>query len=228
MTADNDSTGTPPEPDQPWQRLRRDLRRLMGQTPSPLQMFADPAGEHRDRPVEIHLAPYAEQVAADLYAAYGDFVSLYVGRLPYPPAPEFPALPQPSALPTADPSEIGVALDGPLTVRSGHTVTHRLLLTNRSADPLQVHTNGHLTAQVVDPATGEVVGGFTGAQHLPLIVFTAEPGATVTIPLLVGTASFDPRRGYRIPAGEWRLRSELHLGERRPRRTPPLTFTVTD
>ena len=46
---------------------------------------------------------------------------------------------------------------------------HGLLLHNHSGDDLKIPTtNGQLTSAVVDPATGGVVGGFAGAQALPL------------------------------------------------------------
>jgi hypothetical protein len=88
-----------------------------------------------------------------------------------------------------------------------------------------------VTAAVVDPATGEVVGGFHGAQTLPLIMFRVAPGATERIPLLIGTASFTPRLGYTVPAGTWGIEATLDLGPnpRGPirRRTPVLSLTIT-
>ncbi len=217
-----------PEREDPWQRLRRDLSRLMRQDPPALQMFPDPSSEHEEPPVAICLAPHAERVAADLHAAYGDFVDLRLGALRYPADPDGEPLPQPDALPAADPDEIGIALQAPSAVRSGHTVTRPLLLTNRSDRPLTLHTNGRLTARIVDPATGTTVGGFSGMQNLPLVLVTAEPGATVTVPLVIGTASYQPQLGNRVPAGEWQLTAELRLADGRRVQTPGLPVTITD
>jgi hypothetical protein len=77
-------------------------------------------------------------------------------------------------------------------VRSGHTLHHGLLVRDRSGAGLAIATNGGLTASVVDPATGDEVGGFAGWQTLPGVVFRVPPGGTERIPLLIGTASVDP------------------------------------
>lgn len=99
-----------------------------------------------------------------------------------------------------------------------------------SAD-LKIATNGHLTTAVVDPVTGEVIGGFAGAQIAPLITFQVPPGLTERIPMLTGTASFTPRLGYAVPPGSWGIQATLILGENprdSPRRhTPALPLTVT-
>ena len=85
--------------------------------------------------------------------------------------------------------------------------------------------------RVVDPASGEVVGGFAGWQTLPLVTFRAAPGQTVPVPLLIGTASFTGRLGYAVPPGEWGLTATLNLtwagGEAVLRRTEVLPLTVT-
>ena len=127
-----------------------------------------------------------------------------------PPAPGPPA-------DMLDPHEITAELADPAVVSSGHTLQHGLLLRNRTGRELQIAPNGHVTATVVDPHTGEVVGGFAGFQNLPLIIFRVAPGQTVRVPLLIGTASSTPRLGNTIPPEdqESRLRSPSA-------RTPPL------
>jgi hypothetical protein len=96
---------------------------------------------------------------------------------------------------------------------------------------LQIATNGGVTAAVVDPQTGETVGGFSGMQTLPLKVFRAIPGGSVRIPLLIGTASSRARLGYTVPPGEWGIRVTLRLGpdprNSLQRRTPILPLTIT-
>lgn len=89
-----------------------------------------------------------------------------------------------------------------------------------------VATNGMVTARVVDPGTGEVVGGYAGAQTMPLVRFQAEPGQSVTIPLLVGTASSVPELGYAVPPGSWAIDAVLKL-EDGTYRTPRFPLTVT-
>jgi hypothetical protein len=84
---------------------------------------------------------------------------------------------------------------------------------------------------LLDPHTGEVVGGFAGFQTLPLIIFRVAPGQTERVPLLIGTASRTPRLGYTIPPGDWGIQATLSLGphprDSPRRRTPILPLTVT-
>ncbi len=85
-------------------------------------------------------------------------------RLPYPfsdrvvsPAPSrFAQAPGPERA-VVDPAELRIVLDGPLTMRSGETTRHAVLLTNLSTVDIKVATNGHLTSDIVDD-TGAVVG----------------------------------------------------------------------
>lgn len=81
----------------------------------------------------------------------------------------------------------------------------------------------NLTAAIVDRA-----GAYFGAQTAPLIIFTAEPGRTVQIPLLVGTDSCSPDLGYAVPAGEWRVVAPLDLADGKRLVSPPLPLTVID
>jgi hypothetical protein len=115
-------------------------------------------------------------------------------------------------------------------VRSGHTLWHGLLVGNLTRQRLTVV--GHLTAVVVDPQTGQVVGGFAGAQALGATVYRVAAGATERIPLRIGTDSFTPELGYILPPGSWGLQAPLtlsrDLGTRpHPRLTPVLPLTIT-
>ena len=140
------------------------------------------------------------------------------GPLMQYPMPEVDEGRQPPRLPAAgppadllDPHEIAVELAGPAVVRSGHTLRHGLLLRNCTCRDLQIATNGQVTAVVVDPHTGEVVGGYAGFQQLPLVIFRVAPGQTERVPLLIGTASCTPRLGYTIPPGDWGIQATLTL-----------------
>lgn len=216
-----------------WDELKVILVRLRGQKPCPLTGYPMPeVDDGRHPPFTIDLAAWATGTAEELHRQFGDDVDLTVGALPYPPSRQpqrSPAPGQPAEL--LDPHEIAAELDGPATVRSGDTLTHGLLVTNLTGQELQIATNGHLTATVVDPETGETVGGFSGPQLLPLIVFRVAPGQTGRIPLLIGTDSTMPQLGYTIPAGNWGLQVTLTLGTHprdSPRRgTPILPLTIT-
>jgi hypothetical protein len=221
-----------------WDELRVILTRLRNEQPDDLLGFPNPRHQERQPPYRIRLAPTAATVAEDLHTRFGDSVELTVGALPYPPGrpARWPPITEPPAE-LLSPHQATVQLDGPAAVRSGHTLRHGLLLRNHSGDHLKIPTNGQLTTIVVDPATGEVVGGFAGAQALPLIAYRVAPGQTVPIPLLTGTASFTSRLGYAVPPGSWGIRATLTLSKDLPlgkdlrdsprRRTPILPLTIT-
>jgi hypothetical protein len=140
-----------------------------------------------------------------------------------------------------DPTLMAVELDAPIVVASGRTVRGALRIHNLSADTVVICTNGQVTAQVVDPQTRVVVGGFAGGQILPGIYFSAAPGEAVVVPVLVGTASLSPDLGYVVPVGKWAIQVTLELEDekaagwgrdtdrpgRRRLRTPLVPITVT-
>jgi len=218
-----------------WGELRVALARVLEERPGALTRYPDL--DQRDSgapPYVIELAPWAEAEAGRLYRRFGDLVNLTVGALPYPPdnSTGRPVSPPGRAADPLGPEEADVELDGPAIVRSGHTLRHGLLVRNRGTAALAIATNGHLTASVVDPETGGVVGGFFGAQTLPLIMYRVAQGTTQRIPLLIGTASFTQQLGYAVPPGNWGVQATLDLGdpdsgERTRRRTPVLPVTVT-
>jgi len=115
-------------------------------------------------------------------------------------------------------------------VRSGRTLWHGLQVGNLTRQLLTIATNGQVTAVVVDPHTGQAVGGFAGAQTLPGISYRVAAGATERIPLLIGTASFTPELGYILPPGSWGLQAPLDLAPdrytRHRRLTPVLPLTI--
>jgi hypothetical protein len=219
-----------------WDELRDVLLGLLNHGPGPLLEFPDPGyPEDRPPPYRIVLVATAEAVAADLHRRFGGDVRLTVGSLPYPPgrSPDYPLdhLTRPPRGDLLDPRQVRAGLDGPATVRSGETLHHGLLLHNLAGRALPVATNGNVTAVVVDPRNGQVVGGFAGAQHMPLIMFTVVAGGTERIPLLIGTASFRPELGYTVPPGRWGVQVPLDVEwdprNRETRLTPVLPLTIT-
>ncbi|MFF5985704.1 hypothetical protein [Prauserella flavalba] len=211
-----------------WDSLKVVLTRLCDEQPEVLFGYPDPrVDEYRRPPFCVRLAPWAARTAEELHARFGSDVRLTVGLLPYPPR-ETAELIVPAFEDTSHSDDLGVELDGPLSIRSGHTGRHGLRVTNRAGASVTVRTNGKLTAVVVDPGTDRAVGGFAGAQRQPLVRFPIRGGATRVIPLLVGTASFDPALGYAIPPGEWALRAVVALEDGRRLLTPALPFTVSE
>ncbi len=224
-----------------WGEVREALSQLLTGQPGALLGHPTLEQDEAEPPYLIQLQPWAEAAAAELHRRFGDQVGLTVGALPYPPGraprwPRGPRGPRAEPAPRLGPDEAETELDGPAVVRSGHTLEHGLLVRDRSGAGLSIATNGQVTAGVVDPATGEVVGGFAGFQTTALVAFKVAPGGTERIPLLIGTASSTERLGYAVPPGDWGVQVTLTLiadaeppfNQRRVRRlTPVLPLTIT-
>jgi len=221
-----------------WGELRGALRRLLAEQPEALRAYPGVDRDEGAPPYFIELAAWAEEAAARLDRQFGDGVHLTVGALPYPPgrAPRWPRRPRPEPAPLLAADEAEAELDGPAVVRSGHELRHGLLISDRSGAGLAIATTGQVTGSVVDLATGDVVGGFTGWVHSVLVTFRVPPGGTERIPLLIGTASTTERLGYAVPPGDWGVQATLELlpddessydRERIRRRTPVWPLTIT-
>jgi hypothetical protein len=221
-----------------WGELREALVRLLTEQPDALRAYPGVDRDEGAPPYFIELAAWAEEAAAGLDRQFGDGVHLTVGALPYPPgrAPRWPRRPRPEPAPLLAADEAEAELDGPAVVRSGHELRHGLLIRDRSGAGLAIATTGQVTGSVVDLATGDVVGGFTGWVHSVLVTFRVPPGGTERIPLLIGTASTTERLGYAVPPGDWGVLATLELlpddessydRERTRRRTPVWPLTIT-
>jgi hypothetical protein len=191
-------------------------------------------------PHSIWLAAWAVDVAEQLHRRYGADVELRLGALCYPERryPRHMAVQEAkrrknTPVPRIDETEISVALDGPVSVRSGYTTTCRLLVGNLAADELTFVMGPLLVAHIVDPGSGDIVGGYSGLMDLIRGGFSVPPGGTTPVALLVATDSFDPDLGYAVPPGEWGAQVTLsRITEREPvqgraSRTPILPLTVT-
>ena len=182
--------------------------------------------------VNIRLRADQEDLAEKLHERYGAAVDLVVGSLHFPDAELFTPdgwsrpgksrHPEPAEMPDG----LYVSLDEELVVHSGGNLRSALRLHNQTQNEVVVTTNGQVTARVVDPRTRRGIGGYSGAQTLPLVRFHAPPGESVEIPLLVGTASVDPALGYAVPPGLWAIEVTLGLEDRGNFRTPPLPVSI--
>lgn len=211
-----------------WESLKAVLIRLRDERPNALTGYPDPQSDiDRRPPFPIHVAAWATDVAAELHDRFGSDVELTVGALPYPPRAGGPAMRIGDALPVVDPGLLRIEPSGLLSVRSGHTESFELVFTNHSDADVRIHSNGQLTAVVVDPRTDRVVGGFAGAHTLQLVITSIPPGATQEIPLSVGTAGFDVSLGYAVPPGEWAVRADVQVDGTRLS-TPTWPLVVTD
>lgn len=182
--------------------------------------------------VEVWLAADQEALALRFHEKFADAISLKVGHFPFPDASSLdtgaiprlePPRPAPPLLPEED---FDVEIDGGCAVISGRTGQCRLLVHNRGNSGVVIETNGWLTARIADPATGELVGGYEGAQAAPLVTFAIPVGGTEAIPLLVGTTSWVQSLGYAIPPGQWSIDAPLQIERRGQFRTPLLPILV--
>ena len=216
-----------------WDELKVVLTQLQRDRSRPLRGYPDPrSDDRRAPPFQIELAAWAEGIAGELHGRFGEDVDLRVGFLHFPDRQWLDHSGQPrqshpeGRAPLLDPDQISVSLDSELEARSGYDFRSGLVVRNLGAQDVVVRTNGQVTAAVIDPGTDEVVGGFAGAQRLPLVLMRIVPGAGATIPLLGGTASTVPRLGYAIPPGAWAIEATLELAGHGRRRTPPLAMSV--
>ncbi|HVB14852.1 MAG TPA: hypothetical protein VNH38_08870 [Candidatus Dormibacteraeota bacterium] len=211
-----------------WNDLRAALNELRSDPRSPLAGFPNPRSDGLLPPYQVGLQAWATDIAADLHHRFGTQLELTVGFLSYPdrrnlqPVWAFSQLLAPS-----DPLELGASLDSPLVVPSGHALHSTVRIHNPTVRDVTLHTNGNLTAVIVDPEGGETVGGFSGLQPMPGVEFEIASGASALVPLLVGTASLIPHLGFAIPTGLWAFRAPLALQDGRSLWTPPLDITVT-
>ena len=165
--------------------------------------------------VIVGLKANKEPLAAELKRRYGDAVDLTVGYFRYPDmVPLHPRIRLPGVEPSTLPAELAtVSLPEGVTVGSGDDLTTVLIMQNNTTDELVTETNGQVTARILDPKTGEEVGGFWGAQHMPAVPFRVPPNSSAEIPLLIGTTLFVQRLGYAIPPGAWLLDAGLRIRE---------------
>ncbi|MHB1209883.1 MAG: hypothetical protein ACYC1I_09290 [Acidimicrobiales bacterium] len=180
--------------------------------------------------VNIQLAADQEALASRLHDQFGDAIEILLGVFRYPPRDDDPeeetsivTRPQLTLLPG---DEFEVSLEGENSVVSGGTTTAKLRIKNFGSLEAVIRTNGAVTARVIDPKTGEGVGGFVGFQTAPLLTFRILPGEAVSIPLLIGTTSSVQSLGYAVPPGPWAIEVPIQIEGRGQFRTSLLPILV--
>jgi hypothetical protein len=176
----------------------------------------------------LHLGADQEALATTLLEKFGEAADLKVGAFAFPmPTDSGDRLPilRPDVLPISL-EGVDVSLADDVTVASGRVAHGSLEFSNCGTAEVTLDTNGTVTARILDPSTLDVVGGFVGMQTMPLISFQIVPGGTVTVPLLVGTASFTRTLGYTVPPGEWMMDAIVKVHDRGDRRTLPFPVVI--
>jgi hypothetical protein len=216
-----------PFPKSQLEEIRRELNTTAKNRPGAFLQW----GIGRGR-VTVQLAADQEGLAASFHRRFGDAVELRVGVFPYPPVLDAnhrekgPPAVAPPPLPLLPHEEFKVSLEGEIVVKSGGTTSGVLRIHNRGSAEAVIDTNGGVTARVVDPHTGEGVGGFVGAQAAPLVKYRIAPDSTGSIPLLVGTASSVRSLGYAIPPGSWAIEVPIQIEGRGMFRTSLLPILI--
>jgi hypothetical protein len=212
-----------------WDELKVALVRLLAEHRDAFQNYPmTTVDKGRQPPFHIGLAAWATEIAGELDRAFGDDLDLKVGYLRYPSQSFDPdteevlkSLPKLELLASLD-----VSFDEPVVVRSGYSVNSSVRIHNHRDHQIVLRTNGVLTATILDPDSGEMVGTFSGMQHMPGVPFNVHPQSSTVVPLLIGTASIDPQLGYAVPPGEWALDAVLDVHGLGRYRTPPLPVTI--
>ena len=213
-----------------WDELKTRLMEL--EDGDCLLSWPNPLGECGKPPYLVHLQPWAVDVAEGLHTLLGDAVNLRVGVMTYPDRHIVPSSVAPPLSTLLDPTMMTAALEGPSEVATGRTLVTALRFHNHTDEEVAIHTQEEWTdTRLVDPDTGDIVGGYTGyiprpLNISPLQVFPLSPHGSALIPLTVGTASTVPELGYAVPPGEWSLVAYLWVGDDY-RRTPPIPITIT-
>ncbi|GAA1134457.1 hypothetical protein GCM10009630_36050 [Kribbella jejuensis] len=210
-----------------WESLRVDLLRYLEEAPGALVVLPNPHTVRRyERRFRIELAAWATDIAADLYAKYGELVELRVGALSFPGKELF--VRERSQRLRGEPAEaVGLTAEPlqQLTIRSGHHAQQDVLVTNQAAHEQVLLTAGDLRS-VVTNASGREVGCYVGPHNLPRIGFPIDPHQSRPVPVLIGTASLVPDLGYAVPPGRWALRISLQT-EAGFYLSAPLELTIT-
>ncbi len=216
-----------PFPKSQLEEIRRELKATAKNRPEAFMQWGIGHGR-----VNVQLAADQEGLAATFHRRHGDAVELRVGVFPYPPVLDVDRREKGSAvgarpqLPLLPSEEFEVSLEGDIVISSGATARGVLRIQNRGSAEAVIETNGGVTARVVDPQTNRGVGGYVGAQALPLIKYRIPPDGTVSIPLLVGTASSVRSLGYAIPPGSWAIEVPLQIEGRGKFKTSLLPILI--
>jgi len=175
--------------------------------------------------VDIGLGADQEALAAQLDGRYGGAVGLTVGQFPYPPgrpptlpeqisakyssAPDRATPSRPQALPVPG-LETQLELTPP-EVRSGREGHGHVVVRNVGSRRVEIQTDQHLVGAVIDPVSGDTVGGgrmFVAGTGLLLAL---EPGEEATIHVVYSTASGRRELGYALPPGHYIVRTEVPI-----------------
>jgi hypothetical protein len=176
-----------------YAQLREDPRRpLNGGSPGHVQLRA----------------PFAA-LAAELHREYGPSLKITVGHKPFPPERigDLQSVPLPTSTVTVPGLELTVSVDV-ARVAPGDDFEGSVLFSNRGAQRVAGMT-GLLTGGVRADGEDRMTGDFDGAIALVGYPVDLEPGASMELPVKVGTASVLPDASYVVPTGRYEVISAV-------------------
>ncbi len=164
-------------------------------------------------PLHVHLPAFAEGIAADLHAAYGDMFAIEVGAWPYPPPRDVPV--EEVCPPVVESEELPplrvtmTSPSGPLNylkrsevgmvVENGGSVTGRLFW----GQQVSWLFAGDDDSQPVARYTGMIEAWGAGGE--------LKPGDTVEMTAFIGLSPCSLDDGYMLPPGTYQLRVPLEF-----------------
>jgi hypothetical protein len=159
----------------------------------------------RDGAVSLLRAPF-ESLATEIAGAYGDAVAITVGVKPFPPgrfAPSSRSWLLPVATVVWPDLDISIALPSS-TVTSGDDLSGQVWFANRG-DKTIAFRSGQLTGGVCRDGSRHYAGIFTGATRLIGLGVNLAPGESRSLPVMVGTASWEAGPAYAVPPGRYEV-----------------------
>ena len=157
--------------------------------------------------IDVQLRADGISIAEQIHATYGELVKIQVGFLPYPDrtSADIDCSAILKDIVTDTPLRATARLETARVVTGadfGGTVT----VTNRGADVVEFESGDPMTAVIYRRGTDQVVGAYDGGIGGVGTGGTLQPGGTLDIGVLGGTASCDPTLGYALPPGLYDVR----------------------
>lgn len=167
--------------------------------------------------IDVFLRADGEHIAAEIFELYGDLVDITVGALSYPDRTRAGGFPCDLSLPSppADGEGLVATLRLDATeMTAGAEFGGRATITNEGEGVVEFEAGTPLIAFVFLPGGSEVIGVQTGNIAGLALQADLEPGESIDIDVIGGTASCDPDLGYALPPGEYEVRAALEHYER--------------
>ena len=157
--------------------------------------------------IDVQLRADGLSIAEQIHVTYGDLLTIQVGLLPYPdPASagvDCSAIVK--DIVTDTPLRVSARLDTARVV-TGQDFRGTVTVTNTGAEVVEFESGDPMTAVIYLRGSNQVVGAYEGGTDGVGTGGTLQPGGTIDIGVLGGTASCEPSLGYALPPGPYDVR----------------------